>query len=107
MGFEVVGITPVLRNVIASVRKGGQVILVGNISPDVSLPLQQVVTRQLTIQGSCAICGEYESVLDLLSRGKIATSPVISAMVPLEDGAEWFHRLYRKEKGLMKVILIP
>ncbi len=107
IGFEVVGITPVIKTVIESVRKGAQVTLVGNISAEVSLPLQMVVTRQLKLQGSCAICGEYETVLELINHGKIELDPLISAFAPLEDGAQWFNRLYNREKGLMKVILKP
>jgi L-iditol 2-dehydrogenase len=107
IGFEVVGITPVLKNLISSVRKGAQITLVGNVSPEVSLPLQQVVTRQLKIQGSCAICGEYEPALELISRGQIKVDPLISAIVPLEEGTVWFNRLYNHEKGVMKVILKP
>lgn len=107
IGFEVVGITPVLKTVIESVRKGAQVTLVGNVSPEVNFPLQQVVTRQLKIQGSCAICGEYEPVLDLISRGLIEIDPLTSAIAPLDEGVKWFDRLYSCEKGLMKVVLKP
>jgi L-iditol 2-dehydrogenase len=107
VGFEVVGISSVLKNVVSSVRKGGAVTLVGNVSPTVEIPLQQIVTGQLKLQGSCAICGEYEPVLDLISRNQIAVDPLISAVTPLAEGARWFDRLYRREKGLMKVILKP
>jgi L-iditol 2-dehydrogenase len=107
IGFEVVGVSPVLKTLIGSMRKGGQITLIGNVSAEVNFPLQQVVTRQLKIQGSCAICGEYETVLGLISRGQIEIAPLISAIAPLKDGAAWFERLYKQEKGLMKVILIP
>jgi L-iditol 2-dehydrogenase len=43
ISFEAVGITDTIRNTITLTRKGGTVILVGNISPEVQLPLQQVV----------------------------------------------------------------
>jgi L-iditol 2-dehydrogenase len=107
IGFEVVGITPVVKTLIDSVRKGAQITLVGNVSAEISFPLQQVVTRQLKMQGSCAICGEYEPALDLINRGLIAVDPLISVVAPLEEGAEWFNRLYNREPGLMKVILKP
>ena len=107
VGFEVVGITSVLKTVIESVRKGAEVTLVGNVSANVELPLQQVVTRQLKLQGSCAICGEYETVLDLISNRKIEIDPLLSAIAPLEEGALWFNRLHNREKGLMKVVLKP
>ena len=107
IGFEVVGVTEVLSSVINSVRKGGNVILVGNVSKTVDFPLQAVVTKQITVQGSCAICGEYPAVLDLIANKKLDVDSMISAVAPLDEGPGWFHRLYNGEKGLMKIILKP
>ncbi len=107
LAFEAVGITTAVQTAILNTRKGGAVILVGNLSPAVEIPLQQVVTRQIRLQGSCAICGEYEQVLDLMQKGKIDVKPLISKTAPLSEGAEWFRRLYQKEKGLNKVLLVP
>jgi threonine dehydrogenase-like Zn-dependent dehydrogenase len=105
--FEVVGIADTVKSCILNTRKGGTVVLVGNLSPEISFPLQQVVTRELTVQGSCAINGEYELVLDLLSSKKVDVSPMISVVAPLSEGASWFQKLYNKEPGLNKVILVP
>jgi len=105
--FEVVGNSPALNTAINSVRKGGTVTLVGNLSPAAEIPLQAVVTRQLRLQGSCAINGEYEPVLKLMEKGLVDTGIVLSAEAPLSEGAEWFKRLYNKEKGLIKVVLLP
>ncbi|MDP9170808.1 MAG: alcohol dehydrogenase catalytic domain-containing protein, partial [Acidobacteriota bacterium] len=57
--FEAVGISAAVQTAVASVRKGGSVTLVGNLSPQVELPLQSVVTRELKLIGSCASAGEY------------------------------------------------
>jgi len=105
--FEAVGITPTVKSAIECVRKGGTVVLVGNLSPDVEFPLQKVVTREITVKGSCAINGEYPAVLDLISKRKIDLDGMISAVAPLSDGALYFDRLFNKEKGLLKVILKP
>jgi L-iditol 2-dehydrogenase len=107
IGIEVVGISQVLKTVIESVRKGGQITLVGNLAPEVNLPLQQVVTRQLRLQGSCAIAGEYEQAIDLISNGKVQIDPLLSIVAPLKEGAAWFSRLHNREKGLLKVVLKP
>jgi L-iditol 2-dehydrogenase len=107
VGFDVVGVPAVLTCLVESVRKGASITLIGNVSAEVPLPLQKVVTRQLKLQGSCAICGEYDAVLDLLERGALSVDPMMSAVAPLDEGAEWFDRLYRQEKGLLKVILKP
>ncbi len=105
--FEVVGITATLNTAISSLRKGGTLTLVGNLSPTVELPLQTAVTREITINGSCASCGEYPACLDMIARGQVNVEPIISAVAPMAEGADWFERLYNKEPGLMKVILSP
>jgi len=107
VALEVVGATEPVKTAIASVRKGGAVTLVGNLSPAVELPLQMVVTRQIRLQGSCASSGEYPACIDLLARGAIQVQPLISAVAPLSEGPAWFERLYNKEPNLMKVILQP
>lgn len=105
--FEAIGIQAGIDLAFASIRKGGALTLLGNISRQVQFPLQAVVTRQIKVQGSCAICGEYPAVLELMEQGKINTESMLSAEVPLSEGADWFRRLYQKEKGLYKVILKP
>jgi L-iditol 2-dehydrogenase len=107
VAFEAVGNSASLRTALDGVRKGASVVLVGNISPQVELPLQSVVTREISLLGSCASSGEYPRCLELMSEGKINVRPLISAVAPLEDGAGWFARLYDREPGLMKVILKP
>ncbi len=107
IAIEAVGIEPTVNCAIECVRKGGAVTLVGNFAPRTDFPLQWVVTRELRIQGSCAVCGEYEAVLDLMGKGAVDPNAILSATAPLSEGASWFKRLYDKEKGLMKVLLIP
>jgi L-iditol 2-dehydrogenase len=107
VAIEAVGRNETVRASIDSVRKGGTVVLVGNISPEVTLPLQKVVTRQIRLQGSCASAGEYPRAIELLASGAIRVKPLISAIAPLEEGPRWFQRLYAREPNLMKVILTP
>lgn len=105
--FEVVGIEPTVNLAIDCTRKGGTVTLIGNLAPEIKIPLQKVVTRQLKLQGSCASAGEYPHCLELIASGQIKVDALISKVALLEDGNEWFHRLYNKEAGLMKVMLKP
>lgn len=81
--------------------------LVGNLAPEVPLPLQLVVTRQLRLQGSCASAGEYPQAIELMANEKIDVTPMLSAIAPLTEGARWFDRLYAREANLMKVVLTP
>ena len=106
-GFEVVGISATVNTLIDSLRKGGTAVLVGNLTPVVEFPLQKVVTSEIKVQGSCAICGEYEIVLDMIASGALRVDDMISAVAPLSEGAEWFRKLYHKEGNFNKVILVP
>jgi L-iditol 2-dehydrogenase len=105
--FEVVGATPTVQLSIHAVRKGGSVVMVGNLAPEVELPLQSVVTREISLFGTCASAGEYPKCIELMADGSIQVDPLISAKAVLEEGPEWFERLYGREPGLMKVILNP
>jgi L-iditol 2-dehydrogenase len=107
VAVEAVGISATVRSAVECVRKGGRVTLVGNISPEVTLPLQHVVARQIRLQGSCASAGEYPKAIELLASGAIEVKPMITAVAPLEDGPKWFERLYAGEPNLMKVVLTP
>jgi L-iditol 2-dehydrogenase len=106
-GFEAVGAAAPIRTAIEATRKGGSVTLIGNANASVEIPLQAVVTRQLSLLGSCAIAGEYPLALDLMARAKVDVRALMSAVVPLAEGASWFSRLHDRERGLLKVVLEP
>jgi L-iditol 2-dehydrogenase len=105
--FEAVGRNETVAGAIDSVRKGGTVVLIGNITPEVKLPLQKVVSRQIRLQGTAASSGEYPQAIELMRTGAIRVGPLITAVAPLEDGPQWFERLHRGEPNLMKVVLTP
>ena len=107
LAYEAVGRSETVNVAIDCTQKGGTVTLIGNIQPEVTLPLQKVVTRQLRLQGSCASAGEYPQAIDLIAGGKIEVGSLITAIAPLEEGPRWFERLYARESNLMKVILTP
>jgi L-iditol 2-dehydrogenase len=107
VAFEAVGVTATVDLAIRCLRKGGAATLVGNVAPKIDFSLQIVVTRELKIYGSCASRGDYPACLDMMARGELDPGPLISATAHLADGAEWFERLYRKEPGLLKVVLKP
>jgi len=105
--FEVVGAAAPVDLAVRSVRKGGTVVLVGNLQPEVPFPLQEVVTRELTLRGSCACAGEYPEAIARIRDGSVLVEPLLSASAPLAEGGDWFARLADNREGLLKVILKP
>ena len=107
VALECVGRNETVAVSIDATRKGGTVVLVGNIAPNVNLPLQKVVSRQIRLQGSCASAGEYPQAIEWMASGKIQVKPLITAIAPLEDGPRWFERLHAREPNILKVVLTP
>lgn len=105
--IEVVGRSESVKTAVASLRKGGRLTFVGNLSPIVELPLQSVVTNELELSGSCASSGEYPTCLEWMATGAIAVAPLISAVAPLAEGARWFDVLHKGGGNHLKVILRP
>ena len=105
--FDAVGTASSVGTALSIVRKGGSLTLIGNSSPKIDIPLQSIVSRQISLYGSCAIGGEYPLVLDLIARKKIDVASLISKTAPLSEGQIWFDKLYNREDKLLKVVLIP
>ena len=106
VALEVVGAAKPIATAINCTRRGGQIGLVGNLSAEVPLPLQTVVTRELSLVGTLASAGEYPRAIELIASGAIRVAPLITAIAPLADGPGWFDRLYARERGLLKVVLM-
>jgi L-iditol 2-dehydrogenase len=107
IALEVVGLADTIKTALLSLRKGGILTVVGNLAPIIEFPIQWLVTREVTVNGSCASCGEYPACLDMIADKTINIEALISQIAPLSEGAAWFERLYNKEPRLMKVVLEP
>jgi L-iditol 2-dehydrogenase len=107
ISFEVVGFSETVKTAESVLRKGGSLTLIGNFCAVVDWPLQSVVTREISVFGSYISRGEYPACLEMISGGSINVDALISAVAPLSEGSAWFKRLYEKEPGLLKVILVP
>lgn len=107
VAYDATGIEATIHLCLHAAKCNGNVVLVGNVAPTVQLPLQYVITHQLTIFSSCASAGEYDKCLDLIASGAVDVDAMISKSVPLAEGDEWIHKVYNREDGLDKIVLIP
>ena len=105
--LEAVGTETTVTLALGLTKPGGHVTLIGNITPRIQVSLQDIVLRELTIRGSCAVAGEYRASLDLMAAGRIQAKPLISRIMPLAEGQQAFDTLHRGEPGLMKIVLQP
>ena len=105
--FEAAGNETTICMSISICKRDGDIILIGNTSPKVSVPLQAIVTKQLHISGSCASSGEYDKCLEMISRKLINVDKLIGTRAPLSEGPALFEKLYNDRDDNLKVILNP
>jgi L-iditol 2-dehydrogenase len=105
--YDATGTSATLNAGLKALKKGGRHVLIGNLDAKAEFPLQWVVTRQISLFGSCASAGEYDKCLELIAAGKVDVDSLLSKTVPLAEGNEWINRVYNREPGLTKIALIP
>ena len=105
--FEAVGATPTVQQSTAALKIGGTAVWVGNSARMVSVDMQQIVTRALTVIGTYTYThAEFGEALDLIASGKVALAPLVSRVEPLERGAEMFQLQTSGQADVIKVILV-
>lgn len=106
VAFDATGIASTTNLCIHCVHLDGRVVLIGNLAPSIDFPLQYVVTRQISLFGSCASAGEYPACLALIASGQVEVDSMISKLVPLADGDRWMKKVYSREDGLAKIVFL-
>lgn len=85
---------------LAAVEKGGVILQVGIATGAVSLPYDQLVYKELRVQGTyCHVWKDWEQALRLQESGLLDVSSVITDVVPLEEWRTAFDALVDK-KGM-------
>lgn len=106
VAIDATGIESTVNLCIKSVHLDGRVVLIGNLAPAINFPLQYVVTRQISLFGSCASAGEYPACLDLIASGQVEVDSMISKLVPLAEGDLWMNKIFNREDGLTKIVFL-
>jgi L-iditol 2-dehydrogenase len=103
--IEAVGIGATVQQALALVRPGGHITWIGNSHPEVSLNMQQVVTREVTVRGVYGFNQEFADSIEAIRSGRIEVRPLIEKIAPLEDGPQLIHSLASGQLDAAKVLL--
>lgn len=107
VSFEAVGLAETFRLAASALRPGGRLVAIGNVRSGIEINLQELVSRELTFTGSYASAGELRSCADLIATGRVRVGPLISDVLPLQEGPRAFERLLKAEEDLIKIVLEP
>lgn len=106
VAIEAVGVEATVKQALDALRLSGQAIWIGNNSPQITIHMQQVVTRELKIQGSFLYGREdFKQVAALINEKKITVDPLISKEISLSQVPEYFEKLAHAPGDLIKVIM--
>ena len=105
--LEAVGYAKTFADAVSITRMGGHVVAVGNLEKKAEFDLQQLIAKEHTFTGSYASSGEFRDCIELIASGKIKVEPLISDVLPLEEGPDAFERLLKAEENLVKIVLEP
>lgn len=105
--FEAVGVPVSAGQSLAFVRPGGNVTWVGNSAPRVEIGMQDLVTGEITLRGAYGEAGEFMMAATAIAEGRIAVSPLIERVEPLEAGPRVFEELAAGRLDAVKVVLEP
>ena len=106
ISLEAVGVTPSAKQSIELLRTGGHAVWIGNSAKTVEIPMQDVVTRELRIDGTFIYTHEeFGEAVELLGSGAMHVEPMISLVADMQRGPELFAKLADDPGDLIKVIL--
>jgi len=98
-----------LREAIQACRKGGTVSVPGVYGGFIDkMPMGTVMNRSLTIKtGQTHVQRYLRPLLDLIERGEIDPTFIVTHRVPLADAPEMYKTFRDKQDGCIKVVLKP
>jgi L-iditol 2-dehydrogenase len=88
-------------------RNGGTVIWIGNSNPEVTINMQQIVTRELTVRGAYGFNREFSQAIEAIRFGKVDTQPLVEKITSLEEGSQIIQKLATGKLDYVKVLLKP
>jgi L-idonate 5-dehydrogenase len=101
--FECSGAGPALTAGIPALRPGGTLVQVG-MGGDKTVPMQAITAKELTLRGTFRFHPEFAIAVELMQKGLINTSPLVTHTLPLTRAIEAFKTANDRSKA-MKVQL--
>lgn len=104
--FEAVGLNLTLVQALQALKKGGLAILVGLFEkPDVAIPANIFVQKEISLTGSQGYCWDFQGALKLLADKRVDLNPLITHQVPFAQVQEAFDLVMDPHNEAIKVVV--
>lgn len=104
--FEAAGSQASLDAALASLRKGGELVLV-SLMGEVRVDAFDLVNRELRLIGSVGYRDVYPELIDLLADGRLDLSRVVTRSVSLDQAVEQGFDALLRDKSQIKILVNP
>jgi 2-desacetyl-2-hydroxyethyl bacteriochlorophyllide A dehydrogenase len=107
VSFEAVGIQLTFVQALQVLKKGGHAVLAGlNANPEVTLPANIFVQKEISLSGTQGYCHDYQTALALLESGAVDVSPFITHTLSHDALQEGFDLLTSAGHEAVKVVIV-
>jgi 2-desacetyl-2-hydroxyethyl bacteriochlorophyllide A dehydrogenase len=104
--FEAVGLDTTLLQALKALKKGGTATLLGIFkNPDVMVPVNLFVQREISLAGSQGYCWDFQDGLTLLENGVVDLKRLITHRMPLDELQQGFELLTNPKTASIKVVI--
>ena len=86
-------------------RRGGTVVIVGVFAKSGTVDFNTLMFTERSMVGSSIYIDEGRTAIELMADGRLDPTPLVTSIVPLENGAEGFARLLDDKANNIKVLL--
>jgi D-arabinose 1-dehydrogenase-like Zn-dependent alcohol dehydrogenase len=109
IALEFVGLPATFEQAIASVRRGGRVVLAGVGTQKANLPMRDMTAKEMEIIGVQGFVAhsEYPALIDMIMHGRLDVKRVISQTVTLEEVNQGLDILEKQIGNPIRVVLKP
>jgi L-idonate 5-dehydrogenase len=83
--FEAAGSTHALIHALKIVRRGGTIVQVGTLPPEVPIPANLIMSKELTVTGSFRFAHVFPIALQFVANRRIRVEPLISKTFAFEE----------------------
>ncbi len=90
--FEASGAAAAVRGAMQVAKRGGVIVQIGTINGnDVTLPVNDLMVREISLLGTFRYADEFPVAIDLVSRGRVSLDGFVTATLPLTELANALH----------------
>ena len=108
IAIEAVGVSPTVQQALKIARPFGQVTIAGFFEdPHVEIDVLSVIAKELHVLGSRLYWLDFETAIDLVSKGKVDVKSMITHKFSLEEAQKAFEIFDQKIQNPVKVLLKP